>query len=105
MEHFVAENINAAATFADYRTPGEVKDESEILPGHGAVMRQGLSKLAVFRDEHGGVHKCSAVCTHLKCIVRWNDVERTWDCPCHGSRFDATGKVIIGPAIDDLPEA
>lgn len=65
-------------------------------------MRSGLSKVAVYRDESGALSKCSAVCTHLGCIVQWNPVERSWDCPCHGSRFDPHGRVVMGPAIDDL---
>ena len=70
--------------------------------GEGAVMRRGLSKVAVYRDEGGKLHECSAVCPHLGCIVDWNGAEKTWDCPCHGSRFDARGKVINGPANTDL---
>jgi Rieske Fe-S protein len=58
--------------------------------------------VAVYRDLAGTVHKCSAVCTHLGCVVEWNHVEKSWDCPCHGSRFDAEGRVVMGPAIDDL---
>lgn len=100
---YAKENLNAAAQFADYAKPGEVASAEDIVPGSGAVMREGLSRLAVYRDEAGAVHTCSAVCPHLKCVVRWNDTEKSWDCPCHGSRFDAHGKMIIGPAIDDLP--
>ncbi|CAN5654561.1 FAD-dependent oxidoreductase [soil metagenome] len=100
---FVKENLNAAETFTKYLTPGEVSKADEIPPGTGALMRQGLKKLAVYKDESGAVHKCSAICTHLGCVVAWNDVEKTWDCPCHGARYDAIGKVIMGPAIDDLP--
>ena len=60
------------------------------------------SDLAVYRDERGGIHQLSAVCTHLYCIVHWNGTEKTWDCPCHGSRFDPYGKVVNGPAIVGL---
>jgi Rieske Fe-S protein len=56
----------------------------------------------VYRDEQGVIHERSAVCTHLYCIVAWNSTERTWDCPCHGSRYDPYGRVINGPAIADL---
>jgi len=100
---FVKENANAVAQYADLISGGEVKSADDIAPGSGALMRQGLSKLAVYRDEAGALHKHSAACTHLKCIVQWNHIEKTWDCPCHGSRFDPTGKVLMGPAIDDLP--
>ena len=64
----------------------------------------GLTKHAVYRDDQGRLHTVSAVCTHMGCIVGWNPTESTWDCPCHGSRFDPYGKVVNGPAIDDLVE-
>jgi Rieske Fe-S protein len=58
--------------------------------------------VAAYRDEHGRLHAVSGRCTHLGCLVAWNTAERTWDCPCHGSRFTHDGKVIQGPAVDDL---
>jgi Rieske Fe-S protein len=58
--------------------------------------------IAAYRDSKGGLHEMSAVCNHLGCIVHWNAAETTWDCPCHGSRFDRFGKVINGPANRDL---
>jgi Rieske Fe-S protein len=69
------------------------------------VIRRGIHKIAAYRDDEGVLHEHSAVCTHLKCIVGWNTAEKSWDCPCHGSRFDAYGKVMGGPAIEDLGEA
>jgi glycine/D-amino acid oxidase-like deaminating enzyme/nitrite reductase/ring-hydroxylating ferredoxin subunit len=99
---FISENLNAVATFKDYLTPGEVKTEDQITPGSGAVLRSGLKKIAVYRDDAGQLHKRSAICTHLGCIVQWNHVERSWDCPCHGSRFDTEGKPIMGPAVTPL---
>lgn len=101
---FVKENVNVAAQYADWVTPGEVSSPAEITPGTGAVMRDGVKKFAVYKDEDGALHIRSAVCTHLFCIVDWNSVEKTWDCPCHGSRYDRYGKVINGPAIADLAE-
>jgi Rieske Fe-S protein len=65
-------------------------------------VRHGLSKLAVYRDEAGEIHACSAVCTHMKCIVAWNSTEKSWDCGCHGSRFDVDGRVLNGPAVEAL---
>jgi Rieske Fe-S protein len=62
-----------------------------------------MSKVAVYRDPRGKPHEMSAVCPHLGCIVKWNDAESSWDCPCHGSRFDPLGKVLNGPANSDLP--
>ena len=99
---YASENINVAGQYADYMTAGDIKSESELRPCEGAIMRDGVSKSAVRRDENGNVHKLSAVCPHLGCIVAWNSTEQTWDCPCHGSRFSASGRVYQGPANNDL---
>jgi Rieske Fe-S protein len=96
------EDLNMAAQYADWVTPGDVKSFNDIAPGDGAIVRNGLEKMAVYKDESGTVHACSATCPHLGCIVQWNPGEKTWDCPCHGSRFDAHGHVINGPANRDL---
>jgi glycine/D-amino acid oxidase-like deaminating enzyme/nitrite reductase/ring-hydroxylating ferredoxin subunit len=99
---YVKENVNVARQYLDYVSPGEVGSADEILPGHGAVVRQGLGKVAVFRDDEGALHPRSAVCPHLGCIVHWNTLEGTWDCPCHGSRFGTDGRVLNGPAVSGL---
>ncbi len=99
---FLEENVNVAIQFADWVTPGEVKAVGEIAPGTGAIVRQGLNKLAVYRDEANNLYTCSATCPHLGCVVAWNSEESSWDCPCHGSRFDKFGNVIHGPAISGL---
>lgn len=88
--------------YVDHLAPGEVADEADILPGTGAVVRRGLKKQGVYRDEAGALHRVSVVCTHLGCVVHWNSLERSWDCPCHGSRFDSDGKVLNGPASMEL---
>jgi glycine/D-amino acid oxidase-like deaminating enzyme/nitrite reductase/ring-hydroxylating ferredoxin subunit len=100
---FMKENANTLSQYTDLLTPGEVKAVEEVPRGHGAVLRDGLTKVAVYCDDRGKFHKCSAICTHMQCVVKWNHVEDSWDCPCHGSRFDPFGKVLIGPAVDDLP--
>lgn len=97
----VRENLNTAAQYADWVTPGEGATDA-IPPGSGAVVRRGLHKLAVYRDESGALHAMSATCPHMGGIVSWNSTEKTWDCPCHGSRFDATGRVVCGPSRRDL---
>ncbi len=102
VSEFVRENVNAGVTMLKHLSPGEVSDVKAIASGEGAVMRAGTTKVAVHRDADGTIHACSAICTHLGCVVEWNSTEKTWDCPCHGARFDATGRVIMGPAIDDL---
>ncbi|GAA2945263.1 FAD-dependent oxidoreductase [Streptomyces enissocaesilis] len=75
---------------------------SAIAPGEGAVVRSGARQLAVHRDDAGELHALSARCTHLGCIVRFNDAERAWECPCHGSRFGIGGEVLQGPAVRPL---
>ncbi len=99
---FVRESLNVVAQYADWVTGGDVETEAEIANEQGAVLREGLTKIAAYRDSDGVLHKCSAVCPHLNCIVAWNHSEQTWDCPCHGSRFDKFGKVLNGPATSNL---
>jgi glycine/D-amino acid oxidase-like deaminating enzyme/nitrite reductase/ring-hydroxylating ferredoxin subunit len=99
---FADENINVAAQYTDLITPGDYESVDEIAKGQGAVLRRGLSKVAVHRDEEGTLHFLSAICVHLGCVITWNSAEKTWDCPCHGSRYDALGSVINGPANSDL---
>ncbi|MFN2514738.1 MAG: FAD-dependent oxidoreductase [Pyrinomonadaceae bacterium] len=99
---FVKENLNVAKQYTDLVVAGDVESVDEIKPGAGAIISRGLSKVAVYRDARGETHERSAVCRHLGCIVNWNTLENTWDCPCHGSRYDALGHVIQGPANSDL---
>jgi len=102
LDRFVIENFNLARQYGDWLTSGDVDSPAQIKSGAGAVIRRGLTKMAVYRDEQGACHECSAICTHLGGIVHWNDAEKTWDCPCHGSRFDRLGGVLDGPANRDL---
>lgn len=102
---FAKENLNVAKQYTDVLFAGDVESVDEIKAGAGAVISRGLKKVAVYRDPKGEIHERSAVCRHLGCIVNWNTMENTWDCPCHGSRYDAMGKVFQGPANSDLPAA
>jgi glycine/D-amino acid oxidase-like deaminating enzyme/nitrite reductase/ring-hydroxylating ferredoxin subunit len=104
LPEFAKENLNVAMEYTELVTPGDVESADEIEPGRGAVLRRGLTKVAIYKDETGAVHERSAICRHLGCVVGWNTLESTWDCPCHGSRYDALGHVIQGPANSDLPE-
>jgi Rieske Fe-S protein len=99
---FVSENLNVAAQLADYVTGGDVTSLRALRPGDGAIIRRGLRKVAVYRDEDGTLHERSAVCPHMGCIVAWNPLERCWDCPCHGSQFAPDGTAINGPAVKPL---
>lgn len=83
------------------RVPGYT-DPAAMPPGTGTVMKMDGRDTALYRDEAGGLHALSATCTHLGCIVHWNAAEKSWDCPCHGSRFDTSGCVIEGPALSPL---
>ena len=102
---FAKENLNVAAQYGDLASGGEISSPDQLAPDTGAILRHGLKKIAVFKDKTGQVTELSAVCPHLGCIVQWNSTEKTWDCPCHGSRFEATGKVLNGPAISDMKPA
>ena len=105
LKSLLSENLNLAAQYGDWLTGGDVASAQQIPPGHGAVVRSGLTKLAVYRDDKGVAHALSAVCPHMGCIVRWNPGETTWDCPCHGSRYSADGQVMHGPATEGLKPA
>lgn len=99
---FAGEALNMAAQYGDWFTSGDIADVADIPPGEGAVMRDGATKVAVYRDPDGELHIRSAVCPHLGCIVHWNPGEKSWDCPCHGSRFGRLGEVLNGPAVMKL---
>lgn len=100
----VTENVRSAVPYVDWITGGDVSSVDEIKPGEGAIISHGTSKIAAYRDENGIVFKRSAVCTHMGCIVRFNSLEKTWDCPCHGSRYGTDGNPINTPAIVGLKE-
>ena len=102
---FVKEQANTALQYTDLLTSGHLSGAEDIAPGQGMVLRQGLKPLAVYRDEKDALHVRSAVCTHLGCVVHWNPVEKSWDCPCHSSRFAIDGEVLHGPAATPLPPA
>ncbi|MDQ3814060.1 MAG: FAD-dependent oxidoreductase [Armatimonadota bacterium] len=97
---FVKENVNVGTRFIGDRVipPGP----PELSPGEGQVVRTEQGEVAIYQAEDGTIHTLSPLCTHMGCVVHWNPAEKSWDCPCHGSRFAADGKVIHGPALKDL---
>jgi Rieske Fe-S protein len=99
---FVRENLNTAEQYTDWLGPADADSAAEIPRGEGAVLRRGLRRVAVYVDDLGLSHEVSATCPHLGGVVAWNSAEKSWDCPCHGSRFDCYGKVLAGPAVSDL---
>jgi glycine/D-amino acid oxidase-like deaminating enzyme/nitrite reductase/ring-hydroxylating ferredoxin subunit len=99
---FIEEQVNVVKQYADYIKGDETDSLNNLSKDSGIVITKDGKKTAVYRDENNDLHFSSAVCPHLKCIVQWNDDEKSFDCPCHGSRFTGNGKVINGPANTDL---
>jgi glycine/D-amino acid oxidase-like deaminating enzyme/nitrite reductase/ring-hydroxylating ferredoxin subunit len=99
----VKENVNVGAHFfGDRLAAPDARSLEELGPGEGGIVRVDGDRVAAYRDEDGTVHALSPTCTHLYCHVKFNAAERSWDCPCHGSRFAPDGTVIQGPAVHDL---
>jgi glycine/D-amino acid oxidase-like deaminating enzyme/nitrite reductase/ring-hydroxylating ferredoxin subunit len=101
LPQFLRGNLGTAVRYGDWLEPS-LRDPQALRPGMGAVVRRGLRELAVYRDDAGELHVFSARCRHLGGRVGWNADDATWDCPCHGARYDAFGRVIQGPANADL---
>jgi len=86
----------------DRLSPAQAGSAADVPAGEARVVRSGLGKIGVYRDEAGVAHGVSLRCTHLGCLLHFNAAERSWDCPCHGSRFDIDGSVLAGPASEAL---
>jgi Rieske Fe-S protein len=99
---FLREGAGVVGTMAEWFRAGDVETVDDIGPGSGGILRRGMTKVAVYRDPEGRLHEFSAACTHLGCVVAWNPIAASWDCPCHGSRFDPYGRVLAGPAVAEL---
>jgi glycine/D-amino acid oxidase-like deaminating enzyme/nitrite reductase/ring-hydroxylating ferredoxin subunit len=96
-------NAKAGADFVlDRLVPAQAGSADDVPRGEARTVRSGLGKTGVFRDDNGRLHAVSLRCTHLGCLLRFNEAERSWDCPCHGSRFDVDGAVLEGPAVNPL---
>lgn len=102
LSEFISEQADVFTKYAEWLSAGEVASADDVKCGQGAILRKGIHKLAVYRDENGDIHSLSAKCTHLGCVVHFNSTERSWDCPCHGSRFSIEGDVLHGPATSPL---
>lgn len=103
-KEFVKHNLHVAKTWLKDRVGGAPDGSPQDLrPGDAAVLEVDGERTAAYRDEQGELHMVSAVCTHMGCDVAWNDGEKSWDCPCHGSRFSCDGAVLHGPASTPLP--
>ncbi len=99
---FIKENANVMAQYSEWLATKDTPDFDQLAADEGIVLRHGLKIVAAYKNEVGEIKFISAACPHLGGVVHWNNVEKSWDCPCHGSRFNAYGKVIEGPAVTDL---
>lgn len=98
----VSETLDTAARFVGDRLKSDVSSVPRIPRGEGRIVSAAGDQYAVYRDDAGELHSFSPVCSHAGCIVQWNSAEKTWDCPCHGGRYDAQGFVLEGPPMYDL---
>jgi len=98
---FIKENLNVAANLFSGKL-STLSKHAKIEKGHAAVLEGGGEKLGCYKDHEGTLHVVDTTCTHMGCELNWNNAERTWDCPCHGSRFNYKGEVVEGPAYRNL---
>jgi Rieske Fe-S protein len=99
---FLSETLNMAKQYGDYIKIADIEEADQLAGDEGAILSKGFRKIAVYRDATGTLHSFTAVCPHLGCVLQWNGDEKTFDCPCHGSRFSKEGVVINGPAVSNL---
>jgi glycine/D-amino acid oxidase-like deaminating enzyme/nitrite reductase/ring-hydroxylating ferredoxin subunit len=99
---FIKENADVVKHYVTDRIKGDAQALSEVNNGEGKIVTIDGEKVAAARDEQGELHVCSPACSHMGCFVKWNNSEKSWDCPCHGSRFNLRGEVIYGPAVKNL---
>lgn len=104
VKNFIMSNVDVAKEFIKGQLPKKGKNKVDLKKGEGKVVEKKGEKIAVYKDGQGKEHQVSAVCTHMGCIVNFNNAEKSWDCPCHGSRFDVDGNVLHGPAVKNLEE-
>jgi glycine/D-amino acid oxidase-like deaminating enzyme/nitrite reductase/ring-hydroxylating ferredoxin subunit len=101
-KEYLKENLNVAMQYTDWLDPKFSSDTNNLPMDEGVVFRKNGKLIAAYKTQLGDIEYMSAVCPHLKGVVNWNKAEKSWDCPCHGSRFDCHGDVIEGPAISGL---
>lgn len=103
IKSFISENVDFPVHLVrDAVASAEAKSVGQVTPGEGKLVRVDGKRVAVYRGLDNQVHAVSSVCPHMGCQVHFNNAEKTWDCPCHGSRFDVEGAVLQGPALKDL---
>jgi glycine/D-amino acid oxidase-like deaminating enzyme/nitrite reductase/ring-hydroxylating ferredoxin subunit len=101
--NLVKESADVVGKLLGKLVPAEkLQSLSDLAPGEARVVNFEDHRLAIYKDEDGQVYALNSACTHIKCDVSWNNAEKTWDCPCHGSRFSYTGEMVTAPARKDL---
>lgn len=101
--NFVKESADVVGKLIGKVVPADkLKELSELAKGEARVVNYDGNRVAIYKDDAGKVYAVNSACTHIKCDVAWNIAEKSWDCPCHGSRFSYTGEVLTGPARKDL---
>lgn len=98
---FISENLNVAGNLIKGKIQ-KLPEDVDVKPGEGKIIEAGGQRAGAYRDEHGALHIVNTTCTHMGCELNWNSAEKSWDCPCHGSRFSFRGDIIEGPAVDPL---
>jgi glycine/D-amino acid oxidase-like deaminating enzyme/nitrite reductase/ring-hydroxylating ferredoxin subunit len=99
---YLSQALDMIAQYGDYITKADISDVDELRVGEGAILSKGMKRYAVYKDEENAIHAFTAVCPHMGCVVQWNGEEKSFDCPCHGSRFTKDGVVINGPSTANL---
>jgi len=100
-KNFVVENLNVAEKLIEGKI-SPLPDNTDIKPGEGKIIQANGQRAGAYRDHQGTLHVVDTTCTHMGCELYWNSAEKSWDCPCHGSRFTYEGDVIEGPAVRPL---
>jgi len=100
-KNFVVENLNVAEQLIEGKI-SPLPENAEVNPGEAKVVEIDGERIGVYRDEQGNLHLVNTTCTHMGCELNWNSAEKTWDCPCHGSRFSYDGDIVEGPAVKNL---
>ena len=99
MTNMVKEGINSLV-IKKLEIPKE--EANQIQNGEGKIVEVNGQKIGIYKDKEGKIYKVNPVCKHLGCELSWNNLDKTWDCPCHGSRYDYKGKLIYGPSVKNL---
>jgi len=103
IKDLVMENVDVAKHFIKDRLAVEkIKGLAEVARGEGAVLQYEGERIAIYKDERGGITALDPVCRHAGCIVKWNNTEKSWECPCHGARYGIDGELLTGPARSAL---